>query len=138
MLVEDLLFIAILFTFFPTIVIPYSHRLFRNKYTFLFMLFLAIIFSVATYFVFDVRLTRGDKINSLLGLAPLTFCILYKVFDKIILTTKGRHIYFYTKLNSFLFVDPESNDATYTEFIIQMFLCFFPIIIWIIVGNLIF
>jgi hypothetical protein len=72
---------------------------------------------------YNENLSYNEKIQILMSLSPLTFLILYKLFDQIVLNRLGRHIYFYVKLG----VDWESDDQTKLEWILQTILVFIPL-----------
>lgn len=78
-------------------------------------------------------LTEIEKVNSLIGLAPITFLILYKQFDKLSLEEYKRNIYFSRRYVS----DEESRNQTWSEMIFQWVLVATPFL-WIGIGLLIF
>ena len=77
--------------------------------------------------------SKDEKIQTLMSLSPLTFLILYKFFDQMILNRLDRHIFFYMKYG----VDWESDDQTKLEWILQTALIFVPLY-WGALGLLIF
>ncbi len=78
-------------------------------------------------------LTITEKINSFIGLAPITFLILYKQFDNLSLKEYKRNIYFSRRYVS----DEESKNQTGSENFFQWILFAIPIF-WIAIGWLIF
>ena len=58
--------------------------------------------------------SKDEKIQTLMSLSPLTFLILYKFFDQMILNRLDRHIFFYMKYG----VELESDDQIKLEWIL--------------------
>jgi hypothetical protein len=129
-----ILFFCIFFVSIPTLIYPPSHKIFRNKKSYAFAYGLSIIpIVVSAFMLLNFSLSVTEKVNSLIALSPITFLILYKIFDKLSIEEYGRHIYFSTKYSK----DKESLESTWSEWFFQMLLLLNPFL-WLGIGILIF
>jgi hypothetical protein len=129
--------ISIFFVMLPTIIVPITHKVLRNKKVFYSLVVFSLGLIVAVSSEYNIRLDQGDKINFLISFSPLTFLILYKSFDNIILKKLNRHIHFYAGLILSTYWDEESKDVTDLEMFLQSVFLFIPFL-WVGIGFLIF
>ena len=128
------LFFCLLFVWIPTIIYTPIHKKLQEKTVYFTACIIAIIpIFVALFMWLHFSLTETEKVNSLVGMAPITFLFLYKQFDKFSIEKYGRHIYFYKKYSR----DDESQKGTWSEWFFQMILFVSPFF-WIGIGLLIF
>lgn len=128
------IFFCMFFVGIPTMIYPPSHKNLRDETVYFSACLISIIPIIISAFMWlNFSLTETEKINSLIGMAPITFLILYKQFDKLSLQEYGRHIYFYKSFST----DEESKNSTRSEWFFQMILFATPFL-WIGIGLLIF
>lgn len=133
----EVLFILVCLFFTPTFTLfaPMTHKIFRN--TSVYFYFMLFSFSLVVIFIFKLNtLANSDKTLYLAScLSPITFLLLYKLFNKIINLKYGRPIYFY--VNYISYKDGESENATGIERVLQMILLIIPGFLYYI-GSLLF
>ncbi len=132
-----IIFFALAFCIIPTLFFTYSHRLFRETKWFLGMLAISLLLVMFSYVHFDPEMSQLDKRNHTLGLAPLIFCLLYKIFESLSKSIKGRPLYFSSRYTSF-YPDPEASKSDGLDTVFQLLLFFLPSIICFAIGALVF
>ncbi len=118
-----------------TIILPMIHKMFRDSFTY----FISIICSLGLFVLFafkTVAAPESDKVMYFVCcVTPITFLLLYKIFDFIVKWKFNRHIYFFA--NFIGYKDGESENATWLDQSFQMILFIIPGLWWWI-GDLIF
>lgn len=130
-----LLLACLLFTSIFTLFLPMTHKIFRK--TSVYMYFMLFSFSMVIIFIFKGNtIDNSDKTLYLAScLSPITFLLLYKLFNSIINWKYIRPIYFYA--NYIIYKDGESENATMLDRTLQMILLIIPGFLYYI-GSLIF
>ena len=113
-----LIFISVCFT--GAMSFMQLHKVLRNNRNYKIL----IVFSALLPFtlLLDDITSKKDIANSLVALSPICYLIVYKIFDKQIMSKYNRHIYFYKKYST----DQESVESTWQEFLYQFFLFLIP------------
>jgi hypothetical protein len=128
------LFFCGFFVWIPTYIYPPAHKNLKEETTYLSACIISIVpIVISVYMWLGFSLTQTEKINSFIGMAPITFLILYKQFDKLSLEEYKRNIYFSRRYVS----DEESKNQTGSENFFQWILFAVPVF-WIVIGWLIF
>lgn len=117
----DLIYVSGFYCMFPTLLLPYSHRLFRYKLSFFFLLAFALFIAFIGYNLYDEELERDEKLKLLVSLGPVTFCALYRLFDFMMINFNNRHLHFYVRWN-LMPHDPESDKSTSLDYLFQFIL----------------
>ena len=118
--------VAICSIFIPTWIYPPLHKILRNKtvYVICFATALLILGFALSYSAEHPN--NHNKSDALLGFGPLSFLILYKLFDSYIRNKLGRPIYFSQRFTN----DIETKEQTTLEFFLQTILGLVPLL-WI-------
>ena len=101
-----IIFGCLLLPFIFTIFLPMTHKIFRDSFKY----FISIICSLGLLVLFAFKTYSAPEEDKVMyfvsGVTPITFLILYKIFDLIIIWKFNRHIYF--SVNFIGFKDGES------------------------------
>lgn len=113
--------------------LPYTHQILRQPKLYMTFLGLSVFLALILLITINYPLSTTDKVLSFTLLAPVTFMILYKFFDTLILRTYKRHLYFTNRYAS----NDEAQESKILDNLFQITLCAIPFI-WVIVGSVIF
>nr|WP_315158916.1 hypothetical protein [uncultured Flavobacterium sp.] len=92
---------------------------------------LSIVLSLIPIISAIILLMKSEENYICESLIPISILILFKWADNYILKKFNRHFYFSKKYS----LDLESKNATWLEFLIQMFIAFGPLFFWFFIGD---
>ncbi len=129
------MFACIFFVPLFTVILPMTHKIFRNSLIYFFSLIFALVIAIIFLFKLNITLQTDKVFYFVCSLSPITFLLLYKLFDYIIKLKFNRHIYFF--VNFISYKDGESENRTWLDHLFQMILFIIPGF-WFYIGYLIF
>lgn len=118
--------ISFAFILIPTVLYPPLHKILRDQKTYKSIFYFTIFLPIISILLLLFDSADIENHNSFISFSPLFFLLLYKYYDRIILSKYGRHIYFFVRFNHSLYSDDESDKTTSLELWLGISLTIFP------------